>query len=138
VVPNSRKDFALVPGVVSFRMGPDERLYMVGHGGTVMRVSPRVRPPSCASPTTVDAAAAIEQNDAGAPPPALDAGLGGPADASAAGRDAAGGGRDAGGGLPSTGGGGGCHTAALSGGTTATTLLLLAFAALWGRWRRRS
>jgi glucose/arabinose dehydrogenase len=85
VVPNSRKSFGSLRGIVGFRMGPDDALYLVSfEANAVARLTPKTRPPTCpAAPA-----------DAGATP-----------DVAAPGVDSGGGG-SSGGAQPGTGSGG--------------------------------
>jgi MYXO-CTERM domain-containing protein len=58
-VAGSRKPFAMVPNPVSFRMGPDNALYVVSHeGGAVRRIAPRGLRPTCQAATVPDAGVA--------------------------------------------------------------------------------
>jgi MYXO-CTERM domain-containing protein len=52
VVANSRKVFGMMPGVVSFRMGPGGSMYIVSHANNrVSKLTPKMVPASCdASP----------------------------------------------------------------------------------------
>ena len=111
VVANSRKDFGMVNGVSSFRMGDDHSLYIVAHdSGLIAKVTPRNRPPECASAAPADGGAAGAGGGGGRG--GGGGGGGGGAGGATGGRDgggagAGGGGAGAGGGGAGAGGGGG-------------------------------
>ena len=58
VVPDSRKNFGSLRGIVGFRMGPDDRSYLVSfEANAVARLTPKNRPPTCpAAPADAGAA----------------------------------------------------------------------------------
>jgi glucose/arabinose dehydrogenase len=77
-VANSRKPFARIDSVVSFRTGPDGAMYIASHDGSIQRVAPRNAPATCEAaaeptpgptptPTPTPTADAAAQDGAAAP-----------------------------------------------------------------------
>jgi hypothetical protein len=76
-VAGSRREFARIQSVVSFRMGPDGAMYIASYGtGTIHRLVPKSVPSSCSSATGTPGVPVVPGLDSGAAVPPAAGGTG--------------------------------------------------------------
>ena len=65
-VDGSRRDFARIDGVVSFRMGPDGAMYIASYTtGAIEKLTPKNVPPACSGPRSRAAPGPAEEGSSG-------------------------------------------------------------------------